>query len=649
MIAGRTAVYARVSSEAQARENTIASQLASLRERVAADSLMLEPDDCYVDEGFSGSILIRPALERLRDAAAGGQVERLYVHAPDRLARRYAHQALLIDELRRAGVDIVFLNRPIGDTPEDDLLLQVQGVIAEYERAKILERGRRGRRHAARSGSVSALTGAPFGYRYVNRSDGGGVARFEVVEEEARIVRFIFAWIGLDRLSLREVCRRLQKMGCQTRRGSTHWYASTIRGMLDNPAYIGRAAFGRFHYLPPRPQLRPLRGRTKPSPHPVSRVAAPTEEWIDIPVAPIVDKATFEAAHAQLCENKKRKRDRESGYVWLLQGLMVCRHCGYAYYGKIAPRTRGYDRTNVLRYYRCTGADGYRFEGNALCCNMPVRADQLEQVVWDRVKTVLQEPERVADEYRRRLAQAADGAGEQEQVARLDKQMTALRRGINRLIDSYAEGFVDKCEFEPRITGMKQRLSQLEERHEAAVRAAESERDLCLVISRLEDFAAKVSDGLDKLDRAGQRDIIRALVRRIEVGNDGIEIIFRVPPPNAPVRPTAPAKTRPAWQQCTAVRREDLRLARTVSSPRKRLRSDNRQCRRMGPRRTHPHSHPTYRKSLMQNSIISSQTLRRNVNTKATRVETCATRAMRDQSGAFEPQRLIPPIRTCEG
>jgi len=157
MIAGRTAVYARVSSEAQARENTIASQLVSLRERVAADGFVLEPDDCFVDEGYSGSVLVRPALEQLRDAAASGQIDRLYVHSPDRLARRYAHQALLVDELRRAGVDIVFLNRPIGETPEDDLLLQVQGVIAEYERAKILERGRRGRRHAARSGSVSAL------------------------------------------------------------------------------------------------------------------------------------------------------------------------------------------------------------------------------------------------------------------------------------------------------------------------------------------------------------------------------------------------------------------------------------------------------------------------------------------------------------
>jgi site-specific DNA recombinase len=224
------------------------------RERIAADGFSLELDQSYVDEGYSGSILARPALERLRDAVAGGHIERIYVHAPDRLARRYAHQVLVIDEFRRAGAEVVFLNRPIGGTAEDDLLLQVQGVIAEYERAKILERGRRGRLHAARSGSVSALTGAPFGYRYVSRTQGGGVARFEVVEDEAHIVRLIFAWVSLDRLSMREVCRRLHQMGCQTRRGSTDWYASTIHGMLDNPAYVGRAAFGRARFLPPRPR-----------------------------------------------------------------------------------------------------------------------------------------------------------------------------------------------------------------------------------------------------------------------------------------------------------------------------------------------------------------------------------------------------------
>jgi len=250
MIKGLCALYARVSSESQARDNTIASQVMALRERIAADGFSLEPDQSYVDEGYSGSILARPALERLRDAVAGGHIERIYVHAPDRLARRYAHQVLVIDEFRRAGAEVIFLNRPIGGTAEDDLLLQVQGVIAEYERAKILERGRRGRLHAARSGSVSALTGAPFGYRYVSRIQGGGEARFEVVEDEAHIVRLIFAWVSLDRLSMREVCRRLHQMGCQTRRGSTDWYASTIHGMLDNPAYVGRAAFGRARFQP---------------------------------------------------------------------------------------------------------------------------------------------------------------------------------------------------------------------------------------------------------------------------------------------------------------------------------------------------------------------------------------------------------------
>jgi len=144
----RVALYARVSTEQQARDNTIASQVAALRERIAADGGQLELDDVYVDEGYSGSVLLRPGLERLRDAVATGVLERVYVLAPDRLARRYAHQVLLMEEFRRGGAEVTFLNHPLGGTAEDDLLLQVQGVIAEYERAKILERGRRGRRHA---------------------------------------------------------------------------------------------------------------------------------------------------------------------------------------------------------------------------------------------------------------------------------------------------------------------------------------------------------------------------------------------------------------------------------------------------------------------------------------------------------------------
>src|SRR5271170_2406881 len=432
----------------------LSAQARGFRRRSGSDA----PDRRAV----SGEAVLRLAQDDVRsqrgrrDAVAGGRIERIYVHAPDRLARRYAHQVLLIDEFRRAGAEVVFLNRPIGGTAEDDLLLQVQGVIAEYERAKILERSRRGRRHAARSGSVSALTGAPFGYRYVSRVQGGGVSRFEVLEDEAHIVRLVFSWIGLDRLSLREVCRRLHQMGCRTRRGSIYWYASTIRGMLDNPAYMGRAAFGRAHFLAPRPRLRPIRGHVKPSPRATSRVAAPRDEWIEIPVPALIDPALFEAARGQLDENRSRKRDREPGQRWLLQGLTVCRRCGYAYYGKKAPRSRTYDPANTLRYYRCTGADGYRFNGKALCHNGPVRSDQLEQVVWSQVRSLLEQPDRVADEYRRRIGLAHDGAAMPDEIVRLNQQITTMRRGVGRLIDSCAEGLIDKAEFEPRIAGLKQ-------------------------------------------------------------------------------------------------------------------------------------------------------------------------------------------------
>ncbi len=109
--------------------------------------------------------LIRPALERLRDLAAIGAIDRLYVHSPDRLARKYAYQVLLLDEFQRCGVEVVFLNHPLGKTPGEDLLLQVQGMVAEFERAKILERSRRGKLHAARQGSVNVLSGAPYGSR----------------------------------------------------------------------------------------------------------------------------------------------------------------------------------------------------------------------------------------------------------------------------------------------------------------------------------------------------------------------------------------------------------------------------------------------------------------------------------------------------
>lgn len=255
----QVAIYARVSSEQQAQAQTIASQVSALKERVAADGFTLDDELQFLDDGFSGGTLLRPALERLRDQAYAGGFQRLYVHSPDRLARKYAYQVLLVEELKRAGVELVFLNHTLGDTPEEDLLLQMQGMIAEYERAKILERSRRGKRHGARRGSVNVLSGAPYGYRNVSRRVSGGEARYEIASEQALVVQRIFTWVGRDRLSIGEVCRRLKADGVPSPKGKSWWDRTTVWGLLKNPAFQGSAAYGKTRIGEPRRQLRPQR------------------------------------------------------------------------------------------------------------------------------------------------------------------------------------------------------------------------------------------------------------------------------------------------------------------------------------------------------------------------------------------------------
>lgn len=257
----QVALYARVSSEQQAEAKTIESQVAEIHARIAADGFDLSSVLEFMDEGYSGSTLVRPALERLRDVAAAGGIDRLYVHCPDRFARNYAYQVLLVEELTQRGVEVIFLNRPLGQTPEDQLLLQVQGVIAEYERAKFLERSRRGKRHAALEGHVGILCHAPYGYRYVNKQEGGGEARFEIVFDEARVVQQVYTWVGQDRCTINEVCRRLHQAGVRTRTGKEYWDHKTIWDMLKNPAYKGEAAFGKTRWVPNGPRLRVPRGK----------------------------------------------------------------------------------------------------------------------------------------------------------------------------------------------------------------------------------------------------------------------------------------------------------------------------------------------------------------------------------------------------
>jgi len=179
------AIYARVSGDRQRQEQTIASQTAALIEFAGTSDYSVPAEWVIEDDGFSGAELIRPGLERIRDLAAEGAIEAVLVYSPDRLCREYVHQMLLIEEFCRAGVEVLFVQAPRAQTPEDRLLLQFQGMFAEYERAQILERSRRGKLHRARQGQINVLSGAPYGFLYVRKSD-AEPARYEVLDAEAR-------------------------------------------------------------------------------------------------------------------------------------------------------------------------------------------------------------------------------------------------------------------------------------------------------------------------------------------------------------------------------------------------------------------------------------------------------------------------------
>src|SRR6516225_978689 len=238
------AIYARVSSNQQKEQQTIQSQTAALVEYAKTHGYMIPSAWQFQDDGYSGATLVRPGLEAIRDLAATGQITAVLVYSPDRLSRKYAYQVVLAEEFARAGVELVFLQAPSAATAEDQLLLQFQGMIAEYERAQIAERSRRGKRHRAQQGLINVLSGAPYGYRYVRKSD-TSAAYYEIIESEAAVVRPVYQAYTQQGLSINGIARLLNQDQIPTRTGTARWERSTVWGLLRNPAYQGRACFGK--------------------------------------------------------------------------------------------------------------------------------------------------------------------------------------------------------------------------------------------------------------------------------------------------------------------------------------------------------------------------------------------------------------------
>ena len=467
----------------------------------------------FEDDGYSGTTLVRPGLEAVRDLAAAGQIAAVLVYAPDRLSRKYAYQILLTEEFARRGVAVVYRNAPPATTPEEHLLVQVQGMIAEYERAQLLERTRRGKRHKARCGSVNVLSAAPYGYRYVKKTDQAD-AYYQVDEGEAALVRQVFAAYTRDDVSMYAIARRFNDTQVPTRTGG-RWDPATIRKMLLNPAYIGKACFGRRAPGTRQRITRRLRLRGRLPVRDQARRDRPREEWVEIPVPALIAEETFALAQAQLEHNTRFAR-RRTKRPTLLQGLLVCAQCGYAVYRR-------------RRMYQCWGREGWEHAHGPVCTARPLRQDHLDTLVWREVIRLLDDPTLVDAELARRRDAARQADPTRQRLDELTRQSTRVAATMDRLVTAYQQELVTLDELRARMPALRTQHHAIATERQAIETAALDQARYLRLSETLTEFRARLRARAETLDITEQQKIVRLLIKEIRIGADAITICHSLP------------------------------------------------------------------------------------------------------------------------
>jgi site-specific DNA recombinase len=534
----KTALYARVSTERQAARGTIGSQLAVLRDHVAAVGHEVVAE--YVDDGHSGARLDRPGLDALRDAAEAGLFDVVWCLSPDRLARAYAYQVLVLDEMARLGVTVRFTDAPdlARDDPQAVLLTQVQGVIAEYEKAKIAERYRRGKLFRARAGEITTWK-APYGYRRVTRTAGSGPAHLEVFEPEATAVRRIFSE-RVTGTTIREICRRLNADAVPSPTGRATWGHSTVSRLLRNEAYVGRVYFNRTETVPaPGPKRR------------TRQVARPREEWIPIDCPAIVTDEQFQAVAGVAHDNSQWSPRRAEPGAWLLKGLVKCGTCRV---GTNCHKMRGRNGT-WHRYYYCRNHDPLRAGGEERRCpERNIRADALDAFVFTQVRAALLRPAvLLAGEHAVALTRPVpDDELLAAELARLDRKIDSAEAEKRRLVDLYQAGLLDMTELQRRSREVTRRHNELNAKRTALAAERTELAKGNLMRRRVNDFAGQIRTVIDRLDRPQQQQLMRLLIDEVHVTGSHIQIQLRIPlddppdpGPNRRARPSTGGPTSP--------------------------------------------------------------------------------------------------------
>jgi site-specific DNA recombinase len=540
----RVGLYARVSPGRQEEELTIESQVAAIEARVTAMGVVVDPEHRYIDNGWTSDSLLRPGLEALRDAVALGSLDGVVLYDPDRLSRRFVDQQVVLEELERRHVEVIFVMGGVARTDEERMALQMRGVFAEYERAKIRERTRRGRLYRARAGAPPGWPNPPYGYRYVSGQK-AQPATVIVEECEATVVRQIFAWVGVEGLRLRQVSQRLEQRGIKPRT-ARRWATSTLAGIVHNPVYTGHAHHQKYESIEPQQPLHRGRFRRRRK---TSYRRRPEREWIGVRVPAIVDQALFDEAQKKLAENR-RETAGQVKHPYLLRGLLVCSACGRMMWGRCIDVGKPYER----RYYGCNGRDPLAPRYADPCPSRQVRADDVEHVVWEDLARWLQEPEQLATQLeaqRDKIRTVLEAyAAEQRRFAR---EMRSLTQSIERLVDGYQAGAISLEELRARRERLEESKQQCQVRIAQAERQHQQAHAQQHVVDELRQLKERLRRGLERCTWEDRRAIVELLVEKVEVAAPKLVVHYIVPLgraglPSAPPPITAEPNSEKAAQ-----------------------------------------------------------------------------------------------------
>ena len=515
----RAAVYVRVSTPKQVHQQTLEQQLERLRDHLREQGLTLEESLIFRDDGYSGSRLNRPGLDRLRDASRERRLDQVVLTAPDRLARNYVHQVLLLEEFEQNGCQVKFLDRPMRQDPHDQLLLQIRGAVAEYERALITERMRRGRLAKLRAGILLPWTHAPYGYcPHPDRPrDPCGLT---LDPGAAAVVSEIFARYLEPGAGLLQVARLLRDRQTPSPTGKTFWGLATVRGILTNPVYTGQVYAGRTRY-------RPARIRRSAT-HPIGRphdtaIAAPSAEWIPVATVPaIVSQDEFDRVQSKLAKNRTFARRHNTVHPYLLRALVSCGHCLRACIGRTLAHSR-------YGYYVCSGKLKSSDRDDRPCPSRFAPAAQLDERVWQDLGEVLTHPTEITQALERAHAGHWLPQELQARRANLQKGRVSLGQQLERLTEAYLQAIIPLPEYERRRRDLAQRDQALAEQEAQLSAQAERHEEVAGLAIAIEEFCARVQRGLVNATFEQKRQLVELLIDRVIVTDAEVEIRYVIP------------------------------------------------------------------------------------------------------------------------